>query len=71
MAVAALRNSILRHLRVAVAAPSASSPISAGFIVSRCGFSDEVKGSFLDKGEVTDRIITVVKNFQKVDPSKV
>ncbi|XAR69385.1 hypothetical protein NMG60_11000935 [Bertholletia excelsa] len=30
-----------------------------------------VNGSFLDKSEVTDRVISVVKNFQKVDPSKV
>ncbi|KAK7295211.1 hypothetical protein RJT34_18116 [Clitoria ternatea] len=34
-------------------------------------FSEEVKGSFLDKSEVTDRVISCVKNFQKVDPSKV
>ncbi|XP_039036160.1 acyl carrier protein 2, mitochondrial-like [Hibiscus syriacus] len=34
-------------------------------------FSDEVMGSFLDKSEVTDRVVSVVKNFQKVDPSKV
>ncbi|RVW70159.1 50S ribosomal protein L25 [Vitis vinifera] len=27
-------------------------------------------GTFLDKSEVTDRVISVVKNFQKVDPSK-
>ncbi|KAL5714017.1 Acyl carrier protein 2 [Ranunculus cassubicifolius] len=27
--------------------------------------------SFLDKHEVSVRIVTVVKNFQKVDPSKV
>ena len=25
----------------------------------------------LDKGEVTDRVINVVKNFNKVDPAKV
>uniref|UniRef100_A0A0D3G6Z3 Acyl carrier protein n=1 Tax=Oryza barthii TaxID=65489 RepID=A0A0D3G6Z3_9ORYZ len=30
-----------------------------------------VHGSFLDKGEVADRIVSVVKNFQKVEPSKV
>ncbi|KAJ4786249.1 Acyl carrier protein [Rhynchospora pubera] len=71
MAVAAVRSSILRHLRLAVSSPSASSPISGGFIISMRGFSNEVKGSFLDKGEVTDRIITVVKNFQKIEPSKV
>ncbi|ONK63317.1 uncharacterized protein A4U43_C07F13760 [Asparagus officinalis] len=33
--------------------------------------SEEVRGSFLDKSEVADRTVTVVKNFQKVDPSKV
>lgn len=34
-------------------------------------FCEEARGSFLDKSEVTDRVINVVKNFQKVDPSKV
>ncbi|KAJ8565052.1 hypothetical protein K7X08_001512 [Anisodus acutangulus] len=34
-------------------------------------FSEEVRGSFLDKDEVRDRVIICVKNFQKVDPSKV
>ncbi|CAK8542537.1 unnamed protein product [Lathyrus sativus] len=34
-------------------------------------FSEEVRGSFLDKSEVTDRVVSCVKNFQKVDPSKV
>ncbi|XP_004492859.1 acyl carrier protein 2, mitochondrial [Cicer arietinum] len=34
-------------------------------------FSDEVRGTFLDKSEVTDRVISCVKSFQKVDPSKV
>jgi hypothetical protein len=34
--------------------------------------SDDSKGSFLDKGEVTDRTVKVVKNFPKIeDPSKV
>ncbi|KAJ3694093.1 hypothetical protein LUZ60_009573 [Juncus effusus] len=71
MAVAAVRNALLKHLRVAaVASPAA--PVSAGWtILGRRGFSEEAKGSFLDKDEVTDRVITVVKNFQKVDPSKV
>lgn len=34
-------------------------------------FSEEVRGTFLDKSEVTDRVVSCVKNFQKVDPSKV
>ena len=34
--------------------------------------SEDAKGSFLDKDEVTERTIKVVKNFQKIDdPSKV
>ncbi|KAK1572381.1 hypothetical protein Q3G72_031907 [Acer saccharum] len=32
--------------------------------------TEEVRGSFLDKSEVSDRVISVIKNFQKVDPSK-
>ncbi|WOL06724.1 hypothetical protein Cni_G15458 [Canna indica] len=70
-ALAAVRNALLRHLRVRVD----SSPVPAAALsfahVLRRPFSDEVKGSFIHKSEVTDRIITVVKNFQKVDPSKV
>uniref|UniRef100_A0A6N2LZ49 Uncharacterized protein n=1 Tax=Salix viminalis TaxID=40686 RepID=A0A6N2LZ49_SALVM len=33
-------------------------------------FSEEVRGTFLDKSEVSDLVFNVVKNFQKVDPSK-
>ncbi|XP_061351184.1 acyl carrier protein 2, mitochondrial [Gastrolobium bilobum] len=33
--------------------------------------TEEVRGCFLDKSEVTDRVVSCVKNFQKVDPSKV
>ncbi len=32
------------------------------------GFAD---ASYLDKGEVTDRVLSVVKNFEKVDAAKV
>ncbi|KAL9249631.1 Acyl carrier protein 2, mitochondrial-like protein [Drosera capensis] len=38
---------------------------------SRLFSSDAATGSFLDKDEVTERVLTVVKDFQKVDPSKV
>ena len=27
-------------------------------------------GTYLDKSEVTDRVVSVVKNFSKVDPAK-
>jgi hypothetical protein len=33
--------------------------------------TEETKGSFLDKSEVADRVVSVVKNFQKVEPAKV
>ncbi|KAF5182004.1 Acyl carrier protein [Thalictrum thalictroides] len=74
---AIVRNALLRHLRVSVTAPNPNaSTTTTSFVVGvsnvfRRYFSEEVKGSFLDKHEVSDRIITVVKNFQKVDPSKV
>ncbi|OMP10964.1 Acyl carrier protein (ACP) [Corchorus olitorius] len=72
--MAAVRGALLKHLRVNVT-PLSSNPspslFSLTFNAVRRRFSDEVKGSFLDKSEVTDRVISVVKNFQKVDPSKV
>ncbi|XP_077241655.1 acyl carrier protein 2, mitochondrial-like [Tasmannia lanceolata] len=68
----AAKNALLKHLRVKIQ-PSALSlpPFPLSFNLIRRRFSEEVKGSFLDKSEVSDRIISVVKNFQKVDPSRV
>ncbi|KAL9233519.1 hypothetical protein vseg_008505 [Gypsophila vaccaria] len=83
MAIASIRSTILKQLRVQVIAvphsitqnPNSSFSISSAVNhrLFRRNFStsDEVRGSFLDKSEVTDRVLTVVKNFQKVDPSKV
>ncbi|KAM0948777.1 putative Acyl carrier protein (ACP) [Dioscorea sansibarensis] len=71
--MAAVRSAVLKHLRVRASLSPLQVPaltISRVFAARRF-FSEEVKGSFLDKYEVTDRVITVVKNFQKVDPSKV
>ncbi|CAH8358824.1 unnamed protein product [Eruca vesicaria subsp. sativa] len=73
----ATRNALLRYLRVNVTPTHRSSSITshrgvAPFsVILRCHFSEEVRGSFLDKSEVTDRVVSVVKNFQKVEPSKV
>ncbi|KAF5759949.1 putative Acyl carrier protein (ACP) [Helianthus annuus] len=74
----AARNALLKYLRVnvtpALQSSSAQNPsaIGGGLIqLFRRHFSEEVRGSFLDKSEVTDRVVTCVKNFQKVDPSKV
>jgi NADH dehydrogenase (ubiquinone) 1 alpha/beta subcomplex 1 len=68
----AARSALLKYLRVHVqAVPSRNlnyTPINS---IRRRFFSEEVRGSFLDKSEVADRVISVVKNFQKVDPSKV
>ncbi|GFZ14558.1 hypothetical protein Acr_24g0007480 [Actinidia rufa] len=70
----AVRNLILKHLRVNVRSithnPSLSLFSSSGNLLRR-HLSEEVKGSFLDKSEVTDRVVSVVKSSQKVDPSKV
>ncbi|KAK8532228.1 hypothetical protein V6N13_131563 [Hibiscus sabdariffa] len=76
--MAAVRGALLKHLRVnATPLPLLRNPkttpngiFNVTFNAIR-RFSDEVMGSFLDKSEVTDRVVSVVKNFQKVDPSKV
>ncbi|KAL5769761.1 hypothetical protein ACOSP7_013915 [Xanthoceras sorbifolium] len=75
----AARGALLKYLRVNVIPrnPTAASGgdtglFSVAFNVVRRRFStEEVRGSFLDKSEVSDRVVSVVKNFQKVDPSKV
>ncbi|XP_057515473.1 acyl carrier protein 2, mitochondrial [Amaranthus tricolor] len=75
--MAAARSAILKYMRVAVSPLSqnlnSSFSISSSLnsIFSRRHFCEEVRGSFLDKSEVADRVINVVKNFQKVDPCKV
>ena len=74
--MAAARNLLLRHLRLA-AAPSAASvrptaSLQEALWGRRWMSSEDAKGSFLDKSEVTERIIKVVKSFPKIDdPSKV
>ncbi|KAK8507871.1 hypothetical protein V6N13_140613 [Hibiscus sabdariffa] len=77
--MAAVRGALLKHLRVNATSlsllrspsPTPNALFALTFNAVRRGFSDEVMGSFLDKSEVTDRVLCVVKNFQKVDPSKV
>ncbi|KAL5834300.1 hypothetical protein ACOSQ4_013797 [Xanthoceras sorbifolium] len=74
----AARGALLKYLRVNVIPrnPTAASGgdtglFSVAFNAVRRRFStEEVRGSFLDKSEVSDRVVSVVKNFQKVDPSK-
>ncbi|KAK0591642.1 hypothetical protein LWI29_005410 [Acer saccharum] len=77
----AARGALLKYLKVNVtsvprnptsAAGGDTGLFSVAFNAVRRRFStEEVRGSFLDKSEVSDRVVSVVKNFQKVDPSKV
>lgn len=71
--MAAARSALLKHLRVRVLPDlrPAAIPSVGGLLSLLRRFSGEVRGTFLDKSEVADRVITVVKNFQKVDPAKV
>jgi NADH dehydrogenase (ubiquinone) 1 alpha/beta subcomplex 1, acyl-carrier protein len=71
MAMAAVRRALLAHLRVPVVRPAAAAlSVPAGWRLLS-STKEETKGSFLDKGEVADRVVSVVKNFQKVEPAKV
>ncbi|GMG99944.1 hypothetical protein Nepgr_001784 [Nepenthes gracilis] len=68
------RGALLKYLRVQAVPVLQNPKIPYAFSfrnLFRRHFSEEVRGSFLDKSEVADRVISVVKNFQKVDPSKV
>ncbi|KAL6346333.1 hypothetical protein AAG906_033129 [Vitis piasezkii] len=69
----AARNALLKYLRVEARRlpQNPNIPFQLSFNLIRRHFSEEIRGTFLDKSEVTDRVISVVKNFQKVDPSKV
>ncbi|XP_042502087.1 acyl carrier protein 2, mitochondrial-like isoform X1 [Macadamia integrifolia] len=68
----AARNALLKHLRVNVQSRNATPfAFSLNNLFLRYFSSEEVRGSFLNKSEVADRVISVVKNLQKVDPSKV
>lgn len=65
----ALRQAVLSHVRIPASSSSltqsVSAPVSLQFLR---GFAD---ASYLDKKEVTDRVLNVVKNFEKVDAAKV
>ncbi|XP_047328841.1 acyl carrier protein 2, mitochondrial-like [Impatiens glandulifera] len=68
----AARIALLKHLRISVQPDRKSiRPLTVFGEFFRRHLSEEARGTFLDKSEVTDRVISVVKNFQKVDPSKV
>jgi NADH dehydrogenase (ubiquinone) 1 alpha/beta subcomplex 1 len=65
---AAVRQGVLGRVRLQptwAMGAAAASPLSLQFLR---GFAD---ASFLDKKDVTDRVLNVVKNFEKVDAAKV
>eukprot|EP00775_Hariotina_reticulata_P013486 gene13486-13611_t len=70
--VAAVKQGLLRHLRIplqeAWATSSSSSSALAGASVSWA--RKYAGGGHLDKTEVTDRVINVTKHFEKIDPAK-
>lgn len=61
-----LQQGVLASLRVPVGPAAAAASLGALQLVR--GFAD---ASYLDKNEVTDRVLSVVKNFEKVDAGKV
>lgn len=69
-AAAAVKQGLLRHLRMPLQQAcnsSSNAGASAGLTLWR-GFAG---GGYLDKDEVTQRVIDVTKHFEKIDPGKV
>ena len=65
-ALAAVRSGVISHIQVPVggfqaAAGGLSLTLSRGF----------AEGTYLNKDDVTERVLKVVKNFEKTDPAKV
>lgn len=69
-AVSALKQGLLRHLRVPLQQQTVfGSAAAAGTSLSLWrGFAG---GGYLDKDDVTQRVLEVTKHFEKIDPAKV
>ena len=69
-ALSSLRASVLRHISVPTQTAAAQQSLGAACsLIFRRGFAE---GTYLDKSQVTDRVLEVTKNFgSKVDSSKV
>ena len=65
-ALATVRSGVLSHLRVSANFAVTQHQAGPASWQSVRGFA----GTYLDKNEVTERILNVVKNFEKVDQSK-
>lgn len=62
-AFSSFRASVLAHVKLQA--------VPAWSLATERGFAADAGGSFLDKQQVAERVLGVVKNFQKVDPAKV
>ena len=62
-----LRGTILSRLQL----PAQSALATVGAPASLYLFRGFAEGTYLDKNQVTERILNVVKNFDKVDGAKV
>jgi NADH dehydrogenase (ubiquinone) 1 alpha/beta subcomplex 1, acyl-carrier protein len=62
-AVAKLQHAVLQHARVA--------PIAIEHELLQGSVARFFGSGYLDRNQVTERILSSVKNFEKVDPSKV
>lgn len=69
-ALSGLRSAVLANVRLHVGISSRAQQTVGGAacLTLLRGFAE---GTYLDKGQVTERILDVVKNFDKVEPSKV
>ena len=65
-AFASIRSGVIRHAGVPISSCQAAAG-GLGCILSR-SFAE---GTYLNKSEVTDRILNVVKHFDKIEPGKV
>lgn len=68
-AATAVKQGLLRHLRMPLQQACSSSNVGAGLGLSLWrGFAG---GGYLDKDEVTQRVLEVTKHFEKINPAKV
>ena len=63
-AASSIRALVLRHMRIPI-------QTNAGAASSLAIFRGFAGGSYLDKDDVTQRVLHVAKHFQRVDPGKV
>lgn len=66
-ALSGLRSAVLANVRIGSSRTQQTVGKAACLTLLR-GFAE---GTYLDKGQVTERILDVVKNFDKVEPTKV